>query len=440
MKASPIRNHYTVAAVFLLLLSCYLGVAWLVYAPRDYYERDGPRLSDPWKDRTKVILRGENVYIGTKLPTTTPPLSNYLLVIPTAAALQCWANPWATFCYMLYFSAFCLFSAWLLAAMGQTPRRGLLAAITFLLSPLTLGNAVLRRQDEAILVFFVGAVLYFMSRRRRVLACVTLGAALLVKLGAVLLIPFALLYRRKPTRPSADDTHALPSALLSSIDWHYVWIPLLVFLLGFAPFWLGAWRADNIRAAIIWDSQTRGKQHLKQLAGLSPWNLVFKRLTSSAPGELGLLKAVMGYEDFDETGWDDARREHEHEIRKARYIRRALCCLALALALAVALVAWRRFDMMLGMSVILATALLLTTKLHVGYFSLLAFTLAPPACRKWYLFLLYVLSGGLLIRADFCKFPNGDMQSAAMWMAAAVVTVLILLTVLVVQNWQRAAE
>lgn len=440
MKASPIRNHCAIAAVFLVLLTCYLGLAWFVYAPRDYYERGGPRLSDPWKDRTKVILRGENVYLGTKLPTTTPPLTNYLLVLPTAAALQCWENPWATLCYMLYFAMFCLFSAWTLAAMQETPSHGLLTAATFLLSPLTLGNAVLRRQDEAILVFFIGLVLYLIYRRRHVLAGAALGAALLVKLGALLLVPLALLHAGRQSERHAGESPPPMRERLRSIDWRYVWIPLLVFAVGFAPFWISAWRARNIRAAVIWDTRTHGKQHLKQLAGLSPWNLVFQRLNSSAHGRLRIAKTIMGYEDFDETGWDDTRREREYALRKARYIRRALCCLAVGLTLAVGLVAWRRFDIMLSLSVLLAAALLLTTKLHVGYFSLLAFTLAPFVSRKWYLFLLYALFGAFLLRADFCKFPGKDMQNAALWMATAVVTLVALLGILVIQNWRQAPK
>ena len=435
MKALPIGNRAVVSSVFIALLLCYLGVAWHIYAPHDYYERDGPRLSDPWKDRTKVILRGENVYLGTKLPTTTPPLTNYLMVIPTAAALQCWENPWATLCYMLYFALFCLLSAWLLAAMQETPNQGLPAAGAFLLSPLTLGNAVLRRQDEAILVFFVGLVLYLMHRRRHLLAGVALGAALLVKLGALLLIPIALLYRRKAL-PLPDDAQRAPGRLrsaLASTDWRYVWVPLLVFLAGFSPFWASAWRADNIRAAIIWDTQTHGKQHLKQLAGLSPWNLGFKRLSDSAPSQFGLAKAIMGYEDFDDKDWEIERRDRAHALRKASYINRALYVLFLGVVLAAALVVWQRFEPMLGLSIIIAAALLLTTKLHVGYFSLLAFTLAPLVSRKWYLFLLYMLFGAALILADFCKFPLHDMAAAGRWMLVAAAALLALILLLIVK-------
>ncbi|MCJ7736504.1 MAG: hypothetical protein MUQ10_04205, partial [Anaerolineae bacterium] len=68
--------------IFAAALAIYLTLAWAILAPAGYYGTSSePRYSDRWIPRAETIMSGGDLYID--VPTTTPPLVNYLLVPPT---------------------------------------------------------------------------------------------------------------------------------------------------------------------------------------------------------------------------------------------------------------------------------------------------------------------------------------------------------------------
>ena len=73
--------------IFLASLIVYLWLAWTFLAPMGYYgPPEAPRFADPWLARTETILNGGQLY--KDVFTTTPPLTNYLLVPPGWFALR----------------------------------------------------------------------------------------------------------------------------------------------------------------------------------------------------------------------------------------------------------------------------------------------------------------------------------------------------------------
>jgi hypothetical protein len=353
--------------LFLLLLVAYLAIAGLVYAPTGYYgTTERPRFADPWIERTETILRGRLLY--RDVFTATPPLINFLLVPPAfLAKLFGYQNPWATLSFMLYFSLFNLLAAYALLYLGPNRREGWRASVLFLLNPLTFGNAVLRRQDEPILVFFWGVSLLFFVQRQHWQAAVAIGATLLVKLSGVLLIPIAVLH----------DRH-----------WRYVFIPALVFALVMAPFLLFAGRD-----AVFWDFSRRNTEHPFQLGGIS----------------LGALWEL----------W------HGKEVAD-RYLGGLSALFVLGVGLTMGLITWKRLGVLEDLALLTGAVLLLTPKLHAGYFSLLAWTMAPLLWR-YRLEALYFLLGVLVIVGDFLKFPIRDYPLAFGVMAAVSMLLLMMM-------------
>lgn len=353
--------------LFLLLLAAYLAIAGLVYAPTGYYgTTEQPRFADPWIERTETILRGRLLY--RDVFTATPPLINFLLVPPAfLAKLFGYQNPWATLSFMLYFSLFNLLSAYALLYLSPSRREGWRAAALFLLNPLTFGNAVLRRQDEPILVFFWGVSLLFLVQRQRWQAAAAIGATLLIKLSGVLLIPIALLH----------DRH-----------WRYVLIPALVFALVMAPFLFFAGRD-----AMFWDFGRRNAEHPFQLGGIS----------------LGALWEL----------W------HGREAAD-RYLGGLSALFVLGVGVMMGLIIWKRFGVLEDLALLTGAVLLLTPKLHAGYFSLLAWTMAP-LLRRYRLETLYFLLGVLVIIGDFLKFPIRDYPLAFGVMVAVSTLLLVMM-------------
>jgi len=221
LKWSSVFKFYEVRllGLCLLLLVFFLLLAQYIYAPTGYYGTQAkPRFSDPWFERSETILEGKLLY--KDVFTTTPPLSNYLLLIPSMIAKKVqYINPWTTLVFMAFFALFNLLTAFVFLYARNNRAQGWEAAVFFLLNPLTFGNAVLRRQDESILVFFFALSLVFLLRNRHVSSAISIGLSMLVKLWGGLLIPVAFLVTRQ---------------------WKYLVIPLVVFILGFAPFWLAA--------------------------------------------------------------------------------------------------------------------------------------------------------------------------------------------------------
>lgn len=356
------RYEYRILGLFLVLLIIYLFIAYFIHAPRGYYGSiEQPRFADPWIARTETILNGGLLY--RDVFTTTPPLTNLLLIPPSLAPIYLGnVNPWATLSYMIYFSLFNLLGAYVLLYMGETKKEGFTAAVLFLLNPLTFGNTVLRRQDESIIVFFIGLALFFILKRKHMKAAVAIGISLLVKLSGGILIPIAFLH---------------------SWNWRYLVIPILVFLIVLAPFLILAGQD-----AIFWNVNTAGGQHPFQYRGVSLFNL-----------------------------WNEFHEESQHVP-----LALAASLLFIGVGGAAAVVVWKRPGVLEEIALLVTAAFIFSPKVHTGYFSILALTMAP-LLKNWRAKVLYLLVGGLAIVADFYKWPIINYQIAFNLM---VVTLLML--------------
>jgi hypothetical protein len=333
-----------ILAVFLVLFALYLLVAYFALEPMGYYgTAEQPRFADPWIARAETILSGGLLY--RDVFTTTPPLINFLLIPPVLiSGLFDHLNPWATLSFMSYFSVFNLFAAYALLYMAENRVDGYRSALYFLLNPLTFGNSLLRRQDESILVFFFSLVLLFFAHRRHWRASVAVGLTLLIKLSGALMIPIAFLRTR---------------------DWRFLVIPPIVFGLVFAPFLLSAGKS-----AIFWDV-TRGRtQHPFQFRGVS----------------LGALWA----------GW------HGGEPLLSLPVYSAILIVGVGIVLA--LIVWRPLGFLEDLALLTTAVLLLSPKLHCGYFSLLVLMMAP-LLRRYRVSELYFSFGLLALVADMYKWP-----------------------------------
>lgn len=359
--------------LFLLLMVVYSAIARLYHAPRGYYgTAEQPRFADPWIPRAETIVNGGLLY--RDVFTATPPLINFILIPPALlSGLFDHLNPWATFSFMLYFSLFNLLGAYVVLYLGETKAEGFVAAVCFLLNPLTFGNSVLRRQDESILALFFGLTLLLILKRRHVSAAIAIGATLLIKLSGVLLVPVAFAH---------------------SWNWKYLVIPPVVFALALGPFLVLAGRD-----AMFWDPSRERTQHPFKFGGVS----------------LGAL-------------WNQFHSEEQSVNIKT------LSALFMAgVALASAFVVWKRYGVLEDMTILLIVVLMLTPKLHGGYFSLLALTMAP-LLKKYRLWVPYFVAGALVIVADFYKWPIEDFEPA-FWMM--VVVMLLLVVMLVRLCWPR---
>jgi hypothetical protein len=268
---------------------------------------------------------------------------------------------------MLYFAFFNLLSAYVLFYMSASRPAGWRAAAFFLLNPLTLGNAVLRRQDEAILVFFLGLSLFFLVKQRPVQAAISMGLTLLVKLWGLILLPIAFLHTR---------------------DWKLLVIPVLVFAMVFAPFLITAGQS-----ALIWDPGTFNAEHPFQLDGIS----------------LGALWVR----------WQGTGQEVVLPFM--------IVLLGIGVCIAGALVLWKQAGVLEDLSILISVILLLAPKLHAGYFALLAFTLSP-LLRPYRLTVPYFLIGALVIILDFYKYP---IRNYPVSIALLGVVSILLVTVII---------
>ncbi len=367
MRQSRRRYTYYIVGLFLLSLVVYLLIAYFIHAPRGYYGTiDEPRFADPWIARSETILNGGLLY--RDVFTSTPPLTNLLLIPPSLIPIIIGlVNPWATLSFMVYFSIFNLFTAFVLLNIGPSKTDGFLAAVLFLLNPLTFGNTILRRQDESILVFFVALSLLFILKNQHTRAAIAIGVSLLVKLTGGLLIPVAFFKKR---------------------DWRYLIIPPLVFFIVLLPFLLLAGKD-----AIFWDFTTSGAQHPFQFKGVSLmtlWNAmnVETRQISILPVAILLVVAVAG---------------------------------------AAAIIARSKFGIVEDMIILTTAVFLFSPKLHTGYFSVLVLLMAM-LIKDWRLAILYFLFGALALVADFYKWPIIDYQ-AAFWLMVGVLILMVILTI-----------
>jgi hypothetical protein len=352
-----------IVGIFLLLLAVYLAVAWFGLEPLGYYgTAEEPRFADPWIPRAETILGGGLLY--RDVYTTTPPLVNYLLVPPAvAASLFGHRNPWATVSFQVYFSLFNLLAALALLRFERDPVDGYRHARYFLLNPMTFGNSVLRRQDEAILVFFLALVLLFFVHARHWRAAITLGLSLLVKVSGALVLPVAFLRTR---------------------DWKYVVVPPVLFALVFAPFVLVAGES-----ASIWDLTRRDTQHPFYFAGISLWALWAR--------------------------WNEGRPLLDLTAQSV--------IMVLGVSAALVLIALKPRGLFEDLTLLTTTALLLSPKLHCGYFCILVLFMAPLV-HRYRMGVFYLLFGLIALVTDIVKWPLEDWANAFR-LIAVVYAVLI---------------
>jgi len=343
-RVSRFRDCLLLAGVFVVLLFVYLAIAWGVLEPLGYYGTvEQPRFQDPWIARVETILQGELLY--RDVYTTTPPLINYLLIPPVMVAKAVgMRNPWATLSFMVYFALFDLFTAWALYLGTDDRRVGFEQAIWFLANPVTMGNAVLSRQDESILAFFFALALLAARRQKLVRSGLAIGLGLLIKLSAALMIPVSFLNQR---------------------DWRYLVIPLAVFGLVFAPFYFSAGHT-----AVFWDLSQDHTEHPFQFGGIS----------------LGWL-------------WVRGHGEPAGAILWAHST-----ALIFGVFLVLAMLAWRPGGVFRDLSILLGAVLLLSPKAHAGYFVLLALALAPLVSR-YRIRIPFLVFGVLVMLASMMKFP-----------------------------------
>jgi Gpi18-like mannosyltransferase len=361
--ASKTRYGLRLLLLSAFLIAAYLLIAYLYHAPRGYYGTvDTPRFADPWIARSETILNGGLLY--RDVFTTTPPLTNLLLVVPSIVPILFGnVNPWATLSYMLFFSLFNIFTAFVLLNMNGDRAKGYLAAVLFLLNPLTFGNTILRRQDESIVVFSIALALMFVIQERHTIASITIGAAILVKISGAFLIPVALIHYR---------------------NWRYLIIPPLVFILVMGPFLLLA-GSD----AIFFNPSTDRAQHPFQFKGVSLpalWNQM-----QGETGQISLLPVSVA--------------------------------MIVIVGIAILIIAWKRFGILQDMILLTTAIYILSPKLHTGYFSLLAMLMAP-LIRNRAIAVLYLLFGLFAIIADFYKWPIADFR-IAFWLMVVTLIMLI---------------
>lgn len=371
------RYGWRILGTFVVLLAAYLAFAWLVLAPLGYYgTAEAPRFADPWIERAETLLQGGRLY--SDVFTTTPPLVNYLLIPPALIAkMTNYRNPGTTTAFMIYFSLFNLIIAYLLYLSAQDRARGYRWAMIFLLNPLTMGNSILRRQDESLIVVFFALAIFFYVKKRHALSSVAMGLGLLIKLTGGMMIPVAFLNRR---------------------NWRYLIIPFIVFALVFAPFYLEAGEA-----AVFWDTSREQTEHPFQFGGIS----------------LGALW----------TKW-----------QMGRYANPILTVYSIGFVSGVLLllgyIAWRPAGLLPDLALLITGVLLLTAKLHCGYFLFLVFALAPLVTEDRRLQIGYMGFSLLALIADMYKWPIENYPVALILMLS--VYALLIATMLTARHLDRA--
>jgi hypothetical protein len=362
-----------ILGVFLALFVVYSLIAWIVLAPLGYYgTSEEASFVDPWVARVETIVNGDLLY--RDVPTTTPPLTNFLLMPPVlVSGLFGYRNPWTTLIFMVYFSLFNLLAAYVLLYAMEDREEGYRAALYFLLNPLTFGNALLRRQDESILLFFFSLALLFFLHRQHWRASVATGITLLIKLTGVLIIPVAFFQTR---------------------DWRYFVIPVVVFSLVFGPFLLAAGKS-----AVFWDVSGERTEHPFKYRGISLGNL-----------------------------W---RRGHDGKPPLSVEVYSAILIAGTAVTLA--FIAWKPQGLLEDLTLLTAIILLLSPMVHCGYFSVLALAMAP-LLRKYRITGVYLLSGLVFLVADFQKSPLGNYLVAFVLVAVGFA---LLIAAIVQIRWPR---
>ncbi len=376
------RYEVRIIAIFLASLIVYLAIAWFYHAKQGYYgTMEVPRFADPWIARGETILSGKMLY--RDVFTSTPPLTNYLFLPPVI--VSGWfshVNPWATAAFMVYFSLFNLFSALLLLHMPDSRQDGFYTAVIFLLNPLTFGNTVLRRQDESVITFFFALSLFFYLKKRHWGTAVSLGMSLMVKLTGAIMWLIVMI-----------ESVQFPDNRISwkkrpSIIWQNFIIPPLVSLLIIAPF-----LAKAGRSAMFWDVSQKHTEHPFQYGGVglaALWNR-FHDLPLQIPLQWSSYLFLIG------------------------------------IGLTVLIITWKQYGITRNLAILMAMILILTPKLHTGYFSLLILPLALLV-KPYKLLPLYFSLGIVAMTADFYKWPIENYPVAFTLMT---ITILLLIGIVI---------
>ncbi|MEM7801173.1 MAG: hypothetical protein AAF633_18420, partial [Chloroflexota bacterium] len=172
-----------------------------------------------------------------------------------------------------------------------------------------------------------------------------------------------------------------------SRKWQYVVLPALTFFIGLAP-----WLITVGRAAMFWDVGTRDNQHPFQFDGVSLgrlWNkgqLFGTEIGLTVPSIIfvGGVGAVMLY------------------------------------------VMWKRFGLLEDFSIVAATVLMLSPKLHTGYFSILVLFMTPLVVKHRLVWPFFTF-GVVALVADLYKWPieNFSIAFGLMILAFAILTAIV---------------
>ena len=99
-------------------------------------------------------------------------------------------------------------------------------------------------------------------------------------------------------------------------------------------------------------------------------------------------------------------------------------------------IAWKSIGMVEDLTILLAVILLLTPKLHAGYFSMLAFSMAP-LLAKYRLHWIYFLFGALAVVADYYKWPIENFPVAFYMMVVVIALLITAVTIIIWKGLQQ---
>jgi hypothetical protein len=179
-----------------------------------------------------------------------------------------------------------------------------------------------------------------------------------------------------------------PIAILHTFKWQYFIITPLVFLLILSPF-----LALAGQDAMFWDVNQEHAEHPFQFGGVS----------------LGSL-------------WN-----RFHEEAQQIPVQWPSWLFVIGMGATAVFITWKRFGIVEDLTILIAMTLILSPKLHTGYFSMLALTMAPLV-RSYRFAPLYFLFGFLAVVADFYKWPIENFP-IAFWMMVVVLAMIFAIVV-----------
>ncbi len=141
-----------------------------------------------FRDRTDTILRGEWLYKDTELVTLTPPLINYIMVVPnilgdTIALWEAYFSAWSWAVGAILYLSLRRYNAGLAFAAG----------LIYVSSPFAYYTSVAMVQDDTIVPAFVAGTLAALLAERHVRGALWSGAGTLVKAWPGIAAPIVFL-------------------------------------------------------------------------------------------------------------------------------------------------------------------------------------------------------------------------------------------------------